>query len=116
MVITWSLHVTAQNPQVWKNKQCAVVLTYDDGPDPKYTKEILDTLAYYHVPATFFVVGLEAENNIPLIKRILREGHEIGNHTFTHPDMSKVSRDRALLEMDATKLSQKRMKNLYLLL
>ncbi len=87
-----------------KTSKPKLVLTYDDGPDPKYTKEILDTLAYYHVPATFFVVGLEAENNIPLIKRILREGHEIGNHTFTHPDMSKVSRDRALLEMDATKL------------
>jgi len=81
-----------------------LVLTYDDGPDPKYTKQILDTLAFYHVPATFFVVGIEAENNIPLIKRIIKEGHEIGNHTFTHPDMSKVSRERALLEMDATKL------------
>ena len=87
-----------------KTSKPKLVLTYDDGPDPKYTKEILDTLAFYHVPASFFVVGIEAENNIPLIKRILRDGHEIGNHTFTHPDMSKVSRERALLEMDATKL------------
>jgi cellulose synthase/poly-beta-1,6-N-acetylglucosamine synthase-like glycosyltransferase/spore germination protein YaaH/peptidoglycan/xylan/chitin deacetylase (PgdA/CDA1 family) len=81
-----------------------LVLTFDDGPDPKYTKQILDTLAYYHVPATFFVVGYQAENNIPLIKRIFREGHEIGNHTFTHQDMSKVSRQWAGLEMDATRL------------
>lgn len=81
-----------------------LVLTYDDGPDPVYTKQILDTLAYYKVPATFFVVGFMAENNIPLVKRILREGHEIGNHTFTHPDMSKVSKQRALLEMNATQL------------
>jgi cellulose synthase/poly-beta-1,6-N-acetylglucosamine synthase-like glycosyltransferase/peptidoglycan/xylan/chitin deacetylase (PgdA/CDA1 family)/spore germination protein YaaH len=87
-----------------KTSQPKLVLTYDDGPDPKYTKEILDTLAYYHVPATFFMIGMEAENNIPLVKRILKDGYEIGNHTFTHPDMSKVSRDRALLEMDATKL------------
>jgi len=87
-----------------KTSKPKLVLTYDDGPDPKYTKEILDTLAYYHVPATFFVIGMEAENNIPLIKRILKDGHELGNHTFTHPDMSKVSKDRALLEMDATKL------------
>jgi peptidoglycan/xylan/chitin deacetylase (PgdA/CDA1 family) len=43
-----------------------LVLTYDDGPDPVYTKQILDTLAYYHVPASFFLVGIEAENNIPL--------------------------------------------------
>jgi len=81
-----------------------LVLTFDDGPDPKYTKQILDTLAYYHVPAAFFVVGYQAENNIPLIKRIFKEGHEIGNHTFTHPDMSEVSKQRAALEMDATRL------------
>lgn len=81
-----------------------LVLTYDDGPDPLYTRQILDTLAKYHVPATFFVVGIEAENNIPLVKRILREGHEIGNHTFTHPNMAEVSKKRALLEIDATRL------------
>jgi cellulose synthase/poly-beta-1,6-N-acetylglucosamine synthase-like glycosyltransferase/spore germination protein YaaH/peptidoglycan/xylan/chitin deacetylase (PgdA/CDA1 family) len=81
-----------------------LVLTYDDGPDPLYTRQILDTLAYYHVPAAFFVAGIEAENNIPLIKRIMREGHEIGNHTFTHPNMAEVSKSRALLEIDATRL------------
>ncbi len=87
-----------------KTSKPLLILTYDDGPDPKYTKQILDTLKYYGVHASFFVVGIESENNIPLIKRILREGHELGNHTFTHPDMSKVSKERALLEMDATKL------------
>jgi cellulose synthase/poly-beta-1,6-N-acetylglucosamine synthase-like glycosyltransferase/spore germination protein YaaH/peptidoglycan/xylan/chitin deacetylase (PgdA/CDA1 family) len=81
-----------------------LVLTYDDGPDPLYTRQILDTLAYYHVPAAFFLVGIEAENNIPLVKRIFREGHEIGNHTFTHPNMAIVSKSRALLEIDATRL------------
>ncbi|MBC7587340.1 MAG: glycosyltransferase, partial [Chitinophagaceae bacterium] len=54
--------------------------------------------------ASFFLVGYEAENNIPLVKRIFREGHEIGNHTFTHPNMAKVSKQRAGLEMDATRL------------
>lgn len=81
-----------------------IVLSFDDGPDPKYTKEILDTLAYYHVPASFFLVGSQIENNIPIVKRIFKEGHEIGNHTFTHPDMSIVSSERASLEIDATRL------------
>ena len=82
-----------------KTNKRKLVLTFDDGPDPVYTKQILDTLAYYHVTANFFLVGIEAENNIPLVKRIYREGHEIGNHTFFHPNMAKVSTQRANLEM-----------------
>ncbi len=86
------------------NKKRQLVLTFDDGPDPVYTRQILDTLAFYHVPANFFVVGIEAESHIPIIKRIFREGHEIGNHTFLHPNMAKVSLQRANLEMDLTRL------------
>lgn len=81
-----------------------MVLTFDDGPDPVYTRQILDTLAKYHVPASFFVVGIEAESNIPLVKREFSEGHELGNHTFSHPNMAQISTKRALLEMDATRL------------
>ena len=85
-------------------KKRQLVLTFDDGPDRVYTKQILDTLAYYHVPANFFLVGIEAENNIPLVKRIFREGHEISNHTFFHPNMAKISTKRANIEMDLTRL------------
>jgi len=87
-----------------ETKKRKLVLTFDDGPDRVYTKQILDTLAFYHVPANFFVVGIEAENNIPLVKRIYREGHELSNHTFFHPNMAKVSTQRANLEMDLTRL------------
>jgi len=81
-----------------------LVLTFDDGPDPKYTPEILDILSREKVPATFFLIGINAENNIPLVKRIYREGHEIGDHTFTHPNIAKVGRKRAILEMESTRL------------
>ena len=81
-----------------------MVLTFDDGPDPEYTPKILDILSKYHVPATFFVIGINAENNIPLVKREFMEGHEIGNHTFTHPNIAKVSQRRAVLEMESTRL------------
>lgn len=81
-----------------------VILTFDDGPDPKYTPQILDILKKEGVPAVFFLVGSEAENNLPLVKQIYREGHEIGNHTFTHPNIAEVSSDRAIAEMEATRL------------
>jgi cellulose synthase/poly-beta-1,6-N-acetylglucosamine synthase-like glycosyltransferase/peptidoglycan/xylan/chitin deacetylase (PgdA/CDA1 family) len=81
-----------------------LVLTFDDGPDPNYTPKILDILSKYHVPATFFLVGINAENNIPIVKREFKEGHEIGNHTFTHPNIAKVSQRRAILEMESTRL------------
>jgi len=108
MVISEEDYVTLPSSYVVKKwgytNKPKIVLTFDDGPDPKYTKQILDTLAYYKVKASFFLVGIEAEKNIPLVKRIFKDGHEIGNHTFTHPDMSAVSNQRALLEMDATRL------------
>jgi poly-beta-1,6 N-acetyl-D-glucosamine synthase len=81
-----------------------VVLTFDDGPDPTYTPQILDILKEEKVPAVFFIVGLQGQSNIPLLQRIYREGHEIGNHTFTHPNIALVSTKRATAEMETTRL------------
>lgn len=66
-----------------------VYLTFDDGPDPRWTASILDVLAEYGVPATFFVIGACAAAYPKLIQRMIAEGHEIGNHTMTHPDLSR---------------------------
>ncbi|RYG06095.1 MAG: glycosyltransferase [Chitinophagaceae bacterium] len=81
-----------------------VLLTFDDGPDATYTPQILDILKKEKIHATFFVVGIEAENNLPLLRRIYEEGHEIGNHTFTHPNIAEVSAERAATEMESTRL------------
>ena len=80
-----------------------VVLTFDDGPDPDYTPEILDILKREKVPAAFFVVGSMVEKNIPLLRREFEEGYEIGNHTYFHPDISTISIDRVNLELNATR-------------
>jgi len=80
-----------------------VVLTFDDGPDPDFTPRILEILKKENVPASFFVVGGMVEKNIPLLRRIFNEGYEIGNHTYLHPDISKVSLDRVILELNATR-------------
>jgi peptidoglycan-N-acetylglucosamine deacetylase len=79
-----------------------IALTFDDGPDPRYTPAILDILRAKNAKATFFVIGLNADLYPSLLQRIVDEGHEIGNHTFTHPDVSQVSHEQFRLEVNAT--------------
>jgi len=79
-----------------------VVISFDDGPDPQWTPKILDVLKRYNVKATFFIIGLEAEKYPGLLKRVYREGHEIGNHTFTHPDISNINAQYARVELNLT--------------
>ncbi|APO70237.1 chitooligosacharide deacetylase (plasmid) [Rhizobium gallicum] len=68
--------------------QRSVYLTFDDGPHPFCTPEVLDVLAEHRVPATFFVIGEYAADQPKLIQRMIAEGHEVANHTMTHPDLS----------------------------
>ena len=79
-----------------------VCLTFDDGPDPRYTPAVLDILRRHHVRATFFVIGANADQNIGLIQREYGDGHDIGNHTYTHPNIALVSEERAALELSTT--------------
>src|ERR1700682_1998779 len=77
-----------------------LAMTFDDGPDPAWTPKILDILKREHVPGTFFLIGLQAENFSGLTQRVYREGHEIGNHTFTHPDISSISNGYMKVELN----------------
>lgn len=79
-----------------------VAITFDDGPDPVWTPRILKILASRGVKATFFMIGREMEENSDLVSRVLKEGHEIGNHSFTHPNLAKVPDARIALELNAT--------------
>ncbi len=81
-----------------------IILTFDDGPSTEFTPKILSILEKENVPATFFVVGINSQNNIPLLQRIYKDGYEIGNHTYTHSNIAKMSGQRAELEMKSTRL------------
>jgi cellulose synthase/poly-beta-1,6-N-acetylglucosamine synthase-like glycosyltransferase/peptidoglycan/xylan/chitin deacetylase (PgdA/CDA1 family)/spore germination protein YaaH len=83
-------------------KKKVISLTFDDGPDPSYTPAILDILKKFKVPGTFFVTGINVQDNLPIVKRIYDEGHEIGNHTLLHPNLELLSDDRIRLELRAT--------------
>ncbi len=67
-----------------------VALTFDDGPHRKYTSQLLDLLAKYNAKATFFIVGQNAEKNPEVVARMFKDGHELANHTFTHPLRTNV--------------------------
>ncbi len=77
-----------------------VVLTFDDGPDPDWTPKILDVLQQKNVKAAFFLIGLQAEKYPNVAQRIYAEGHEIGNHTFTHPDISNIRKGYMRVELN----------------
>lgn len=79
-----------------------IAITFDDGPHPQWTPKILDILQQHKVKATFFVMGVHAIAYPALIKRILAEGHTLGNHTFNHPDLRLWDQWRIRLELNAT--------------
>ncbi|GIM98192.1 bifunctional polysaccharide deacetylase/glycosyltransferase family 2 protein [Paractinoplanes toevensis] len=82
-----------------------IVLTFDDGPDPKYTPEILKVLSEYDVPATFFMIGSEISRYPEIVREVHDAGHEIGIHTFTHPDLSTKNEWRREVEMQETQFA-----------
>ena len=79
-----------------------VALTFDDGPHPKYTNEILDILKENGARATFFIIGQNAEQYPEIVLREYSEGHEIGNHTYSHPNMKAIDVKRLTEEIEKT--------------
>ena len=79
-----------------------IALTFDDGPDPQWTPKILDILKEKGVHATFFIIGENGAAYPRLVQRALAEGHDLGNHTFTHPNLGETPNGVAALELNAT--------------
>jgi cellulose synthase/poly-beta-1,6-N-acetylglucosamine synthase-like glycosyltransferase/spore germination protein YaaH/peptidoglycan/xylan/chitin deacetylase (PgdA/CDA1 family) len=96
-------------PLSWRIQQMGavpkkMVLSFDDGPDPQWTPKILDILKQKQVPATFFVIGESANQEAGIVRREYREGHEVANHTFTHPEFESISRTELQLQLNMTEL------------
>ncbi len=83
-----------------ENNKMKIALTFDDGPHPIYTEQILDILDKYNVKATFFLLGQNAKSYPWLVEREIKSGHEIGNHTFTHGHLSEMSSEEIITEIN----------------
>lgn len=79
-----------------------ISLTFDDGPNPDTTPKILDVLKAHNAPATFFILGAKVKGNEQIIKRILEEGHHIGNHSYSHPNFHNLSSSQTNKEVEET--------------
>ncbi|MDO9108406.1 MAG: polysaccharide deacetylase family protein [Coriobacteriia bacterium] len=80
----------------------AVALTFDDGPGPTYTPAILDILAAHEARATFFVIGEHVERHPDLVRRMIDEGHEVAQHSYTHPDLARLNPESVVEEFDSS--------------
>ena len=77
-----------------------IALTFDDGPNPQFTPQILDVLKQHHAKATFFVIGSRIEQYPELAQREVQEGHELANHSYRHPGMTRISPEKLREEID----------------
>lgn len=85
-----------------ETQQKIVAITFDDGPYLPYTEQLLDLLKEYQVPATFFVIGRNAVKHPEMIRRLVAEGHQLGNHTWNHLDLLKADRQTMISEVERT--------------
>ncbi|HZN20734.1 MAG TPA: bifunctional polysaccharide deacetylase/glycosyltransferase family 2 protein [Micromonosporaceae bacterium] len=99
------IDTSGERPRSLRTPPGTVVLTFDDGPDPTWTPQILEVLAKHRVQATFFVVGSQVTRHPELARRLVREGHEIGAHTFSHPKLAGMPAWRQNLEHSQTQMA-----------
>ncbi|MGT2910517.1 polysaccharide deacetylase family protein [Streptococcus cameli] len=85
-----------------KAKEKMIALTFDDGPNPATTLQILDTLKKYDAKATFFILGQNVPGNEEILKRMVAEGHELANYTWSHPDLTTLSPEQIQQEVNQT--------------
>ena len=95
-----------------KRTRKAVALTFDDGPSPKTTPVAVDLLKKYNAKGTFFMVGHAVEGNEDIIKRVIAEGHQIGNHSWDHPVLTKISLEKAKSQINDTTAALKKASGL----
>lgn len=95
-------HVKAGQPSLNCARARCFALTFDDGPSALTTPKVLAVLEKYHVHATFFVIGKHIAGNQALIARMARDGDEVGNHTWSHPDLTTLSHSQILEQVDRT--------------
>lgn len=98
ILVAQGLHLVSRQPPPGRR----VALTFDDGPDPRWTPEIAAILRREHVAATFFVIGSDAARHPDLVRMLVRDGNELGNHTFTHVALSNGPGWQRRLQLDLT--------------
>jgi polysaccharide deacetylase family sporulation protein PdaB len=85
-----------------ENNAMQIALTFDDGPHPVYTPKILEILEKYQIPATFFMIGENVASYPSLVKKVFERGHEIGNHTYSHPKLNRCEKKTLHQELQRT--------------
>lgn len=102
LAIGWSLSCSRASDEMALDVKPKVALTFDDGPHPVYTPELLDGLKERRVKATFFVVGKNIEGHEEIIRRMDEEGHLIGNHTYDHVKITGMAPEQACAQITRT--------------
>lgn len=106
LLLLSAISMFSSNEQSWK--PYTIALTFDDGPHPFYTYKLIDICNRYNVKVTFFLVGKQIDKYPDLAKTIIQNGHEIGNHTYNHYNLTKISPQEVLSEINKTHLASLR--------